>query len=50
MTDQSFIGHWQAVLSYEGVEKSCALQHKKAQTAAQAQLELIQTEQDLARL
>ena len=37
-------------LSYEGVEKIMhTLQHKKAQTAKEAQLELIQTEQDLAR-
>lgn len=37
-------------LSYEGVEKIMhTLQHKKAKTAAEAQLELIQTEQDLAR-
>ena len=36
-------------LSYEGVEKIMhTLQHKKAQTAKEAQLELIQTEQDLA--
>ena len=37
-------------LSYEGVEKIMhTLQHKKAQSAKEAQLELIQTEQDLAR-
>ncbi len=36
-------------LSYEGVEKIMhTLQHKKAQTSKEAQLELIQTEQDLA--
>lgn len=36
-------------LSYEGVEKIMhTLQHKKAQSAKEAQLELIQTEQDLA--
>lgn len=36
-------------LSYEGVEKIMhTLQHKKAKNAAEAQLELIQTEQDLA--
>ena len=36
-------------LSYEGVEQIMhTLQHKKAQTAKEAQLELIQTEQDLA--
>ncbi len=36
-------------LSYEGVEKILhTLQHKKAQSAKEAQLELIQTEQDLA--
>ena len=35
-------------LSYEGVEKIMhTLQHKKAQSAKEAQLELIQTEQDL---
>lgn len=36
-------------LSYEGVEKIMhTLQHKKAQTSKETQLELIQTEQDLA--
>ena len=36
-------------LSYEGVEKIIhTLQHKKAQSIKEAQLELIQTEQDLA--